>query len=155
LPVEAATSRAPLRDLEALLPHAGDMVLIDSVDAWNEKIIVCSSASHRRPHNPLRNAGRLSTFAAIEYAAQAMALHGALMAERTVQSGLLVSVRDFVLCAERLDDTSGELCVRATTIRRDRRGGIYTFEVEVEGRVLAAGQVGAILTPAARNVPAA
>ena len=68
------------------------------------------------------------------------------MADKSPQSGLLVSVRDFVPFADRLDDLGASLCVHAVEVRRDRRGGIYSFEMSAGGRRVATGQVGAILT---------
>jgi predicted hotdog family 3-hydroxylacyl-ACP dehydratase len=136
----------PFEEVATLLPHGGDMVLLDGVERWSETEIVCSTGSHLRAHNPLRHAHGLSTFCAIEYAAQAMALHGALMADKSPQSGLLVSVRDFVPYVDRLDDLGASLRVAAKEVRRDRRGGIYTFEMSAAGRKVATGQVGAILT---------
>ena len=146
-PPPGGSPKVDCGEIAALLPHGGDMVLIDGVDTWDDNEIVCSSNSHTNARNPLRHAHGLSTFAAIEYAAQAMALHGALTADKSPQSGLLVSVRDFVPLADRLDDVDTRLWIRATTVRRDRRGGIYTFEIGAAGSVLASGQVGAILTP--------
>ncbi len=83
----------PLLDhaaIAARIPHAGRMCLLDRVIAWDEDGIVCESDGHRTddrdrrrdgPH-PLVRDGALPATAAIEYAAQAMALHGALIGER-------------------------------------------------------------------------
>ncbi len=45
---------------------------------WDAQHIRCRSATHRLPGNPLRSQGRLGAACGIEYAAQAMAVHGAL-----------------------------------------------------------------------------
>ena len=65
------------------IPHQGSMCLLDEVLAWNEQRIVCSAVSHTSPENPLRLAGRLGSANGVEYAAQAMAVHGALLAPAT------------------------------------------------------------------------
>ena len=61
------------------IPHAGRMVLLDEVVEWDEEHIVCRSSSHQDRANPLYLAGQLSSVCAIEYAAQAMAVHGSLL----------------------------------------------------------------------------
>ena len=66
--------------IAARIPHHGTMCLLDAVDAWDSESIRCRATSHRDPANPLRDAGSLPATAAIEYAAQAMAVHGALLA---------------------------------------------------------------------------
>jgi predicted hotdog family 3-hydroxylacyl-ACP dehydratase len=67
--------------IEARIPHQGRMCLLDEVLDWNAQHIRCRTATHRALDNPLRSHGRLGTACGIEYAAQAMALHGALAGE--------------------------------------------------------------------------
>ena len=64
--------------IEKHIPHQGRMCLLDEVIEWNAQHIRCRTATHRAPDNPLRSHGRLGIACGIEYAAQAMALHGAL-----------------------------------------------------------------------------
>ena len=66
--------------IEQHIPHKGRMCLLDAVLSWDATRIRCRSASHRTPDNPLRAHGRLGAACGIEYAAQAMAVHGALVA---------------------------------------------------------------------------
>ena len=68
--------------IAARVPHAGAMCLLDSVVSWDEQHIECRAASHASPTHPLAQDGRLPATAAIEYAAQAMALHGCLVHEQ-------------------------------------------------------------------------
>jgi predicted hotdog family 3-hydroxylacyl-ACP dehydratase len=65
--------------IEARIPHQGRMCLLDQVIEWNAQHIRCRTATHRAPDNPLRAHDRLGIACGIEYAAQAMALHGALV----------------------------------------------------------------------------
>ena len=74
-------------DIATLIPHSGSMCLLDGVLSWDENTILCRTASHRLPDNPLRSNGRLAGVCGVEYAAQAMALHGGLT------GGGLTSVR--------------------------------------------------------------
>src|SRR5881398_1435622 len=71
-------------EIRRLIPHAGTMCLLDSVLGWDDESIVCTTNTHRDEANPLRRDGRLSALHALEYAAQAAAIHGGLRA-RAVQ----------------------------------------------------------------------
>ena len=64
----------------ARLPHAGRMCLLERLAAWDSESIVCHATSHRDADNPLRSGGRLHAVTGVEYAAQAMVLHGSLLA---------------------------------------------------------------------------
>ena len=66
--------------IAARIPHQGSMCLLDAVLAWDSGQIHCRASSHRQPDNPLRAAARRGAACGIEYAAQAMAVHGALLA---------------------------------------------------------------------------
>jgi len=128
--------------IEALVPQRGAMCLLERVLSWDAERIVCASASHRRPDNPLRARGRLHALAGIEYAAQAVALHGALAARdgRAIGSGVLASLRDVELQAERLDLVAGDLLAIADALVVERRHMLYAFRVEGDGRVLLTGR---------------
>lgn len=135
----------PSLEISALLPHGGDMVLIDRVEGWSEDDIVCSTNRHRSRQNPLRHSDSLPAFAALEYGAQAMALHGALSSGGVVRPGLLASVRDMRLFTDRLDDVSGVLWIQAVLLRRDPRAAVYTFHVGSADEVLVSGRVGVVM----------
>ncbi|HEY2635618.1 MAG TPA: hypothetical protein VGI51_12870 [Steroidobacteraceae bacterium] len=64
--------------IEQNIPHHGRMCLLDEVLEWDAQHIRCRSGTHRQPDHPLRSQGRLGAACGIEYAAQAMAVHGAL-----------------------------------------------------------------------------
>jgi predicted hotdog family 3-hydroxylacyl-ACP dehydratase len=64
--------------IERNIPHHGRMCLLDEVLEWDAQHIRCRSGTHRQPDHPLRSQGRLGAACGIEYAAQAMAAHGAL-----------------------------------------------------------------------------
>jgi predicted hotdog family 3-hydroxylacyl-ACP dehydratase len=66
--------------IERLLPQRGAMCLIDTVLDWDAGTIRCTSSTHRNPDHPLRGPLGLASANAIEYGAQAMALHAALAA---------------------------------------------------------------------------
>ena len=81
--------------IAARIPHAGSMCLLDGIEDWAEGFIVCRASSHRLPNNPLRTTNRLGIANGIEYCAQAMAAHGALLAgsNEAARVGYLTCVR--------------------------------------------------------------
>src|SRR5213075_1172850 len=62
------------------IPHQGSMCLLDRVLEWDAEHIRCEATGHSQPDHPLRAHGRLGAACGVEYAAQAMAVHGALVA---------------------------------------------------------------------------
>lgn len=134
--------------IAGLVPHSGAMCLLDRALAWDAEGIHCEADGHRDPGNPLRRGGHLPAVCGVEYALQAMALHGALAAGGAAQpAGYLSSLRDVSLggAAERLDTVAGPLGVRARALAAEAGGFIYRFEVEGEGRILLAGRAAIIL----------
>ena len=122
--------------IAARIPHAGRMCLLDRMLDWSAEHIHCSASSHTDPANPLRCEAGLLAPAAIEYAAQAMALHGTLNAALRHSGaapaplpGFLASARSVRLWLPRLDDVAGPLTVRAQRLRGDARQALYRFEI--------------------------
>lgn len=136
--------------IAAHIPHQGGMCLLERVLAWDAQHIRCSATSHRSLANPLREQGRLGAANAIEYAAQAMAVHGALLADagRPLGVGYLASVRGVRLHAERLDEVANELLVQATRLSGDDAVILYAFTVGAAGRCLAEGRASVVLDAA-------
>ena len=108
-------------------------------------------------HNPLRSADGLLAPCAIEYAAQAMALHGALIAlpGTAARPGYLASVRNVRLTVPRLDQIVGSLQVRAERLAGDARQILYGFAVSDEhGALLVDGRAVVVLdTPLSMEQP--
>ena len=130
------------------IPHQGRMCLLDRVESWNENGIVCRAVSHRAADNPLRAFDRLGAACGIEYAAQAMAVHGALLAspENTrARVGYLISVRGARLRVARLDDIADELDVHAACVTRSENNILYQFSVSAAGRLLLDGRATVVL----------
>ncbi|VWX63152.1 Predicted 3-hydroxylacyl-ACP dehydratase, HotDog domain [Burkholderiales bacterium 8X] len=137
------------------IPHSGSMCLLDRLVAWDERDIHCTTSSHARADNPLRTASGLLAPNLIEYAAQAMALHGGLLAPEGSEpsAGFLASARNVRLAIERLDDVQGALQVHATRVSGDATQILYEFAVRDDGRrVLAEGRAIVVLnTPLSSN----
>jgi predicted hotdog family 3-hydroxylacyl-ACP dehydratase len=130
--------------IRALIPHAGKMCLLDGVITWDDESIACMSGTHRDPANPLRRGARLSALHALEYGAQAAAIHGGLRARSAgapLPSAYLVAFRDVRLFVERLDDITFALDIRAARILGDAGNAIYESHVLADGDLLVQGRI--------------
>jgi predicted hotdog family 3-hydroxylacyl-ACP dehydratase len=146
-------------EIAALIPHSGTMCLLAALREWDTQHIVCSATNHRDADHPLRTRSGLLAPAAIEYAAQAMALHGALIGQSggaPATPGYLASVRGVQLHALRLDelpnpaDAPDELRIEATRQAGDARQILYAFSVSHAARPVADGRAAVVLnTPLA------
>lgn len=137
--------------IAAHIPHQGSMCLLDAVKEWSDSAITCRAISHADPANPLRAEGRLGAANGIEYAAQAMAIHGALIAgdDASPRQGYLTSVRSVSLHVARLDDLPGELDVQAERLSGDNNNILYQFSLSHAGRCLLEGRAAVVLDAAA------
>jgi predicted hotdog family 3-hydroxylacyl-ACP dehydratase len=126
-----------------LIPHQGTMCLLDEVVAWTADAIHARSRSHRREDNPLRSDGRLRAVHLCEYGAQAMAVHGGLVARAAgggAAPGFLVSLRSVELEVARIDDLEGALDVHAERLLGGDASWQYAFRIEHAGVVIARGR---------------
>ncbi|MDB5361920.1 MAG: hydroxymyristoyl-ACP dehydratase [Rhodospirillales bacterium] len=133
--------------IAALIPHAGAMCLLEQVVAWDERTIRCRAISHRDPGNPLAVDGRLGAACGVEYAAQAMALHGGLTGAvgGRPAAGYLASLRALVLRVDRLDDLAGDLVIEAERLAGEAASVSYRFSVSHAGLPLLSGRAAVIL----------
>ena len=134
--------------MAGLVPHAGAMVLLDRVEAWDAETVQCRARSHLDPANPLRRAGRLAACCGIEYALQAAAVHGALLAGGVAQAaGYVAALRGFELNVRWLDDPAlGELRVHAHLERQEASGLLYALAVRSgAGAPLLSGRASIVL----------
>ncbi len=145
--------------IEQHIPHKGRMCLLDEVLSWDARHIRCRSATHRTADNPLRAHGRLGAACGIEYAAQAMAVHGALVAASAPLAsamstsvrgsagtiGYLASVRNVALYVTRLDDLEADLIALAERVTGDGRTVLYEFSVWGAEQQLLSGRASIVL----------
>lgn len=124
------------------------MCLLDSVVHWDDRTIRCTATSHRDLSNPLRSSNGLTSVHLCEYGAQAMAVHGGLLALRDsggrAAPGLLAALREVEFAVGRIDDIAGTLTVAAMQQLVGGTGWLYTFEISVGPRWLARGRVSVI-----------
>jgi predicted hotdog family 3-hydroxylacyl-ACP dehydratase len=129
-----------------LVPHQGAMCLLEEVLEWDDNAIACRAVSHRDPANPLRGAGGLSAIVGVEYAGQAVAVHGGLTNKSgKPRVGYLAALRDVVCLVERLDTEPGDLTVRATKVAAESGRVLYDFRVDSGGRELLKGRLSVVL----------
>jgi predicted hotdog family 3-hydroxylacyl-ACP dehydratase len=147
--------------IERNIPHQGRMCLLDEVMEWDAQHIRCRSGTHRLPDHPLRSQGRLGIACGIEYAAQAMAAHGALAGGALARSsgrgalagsglkgagkgrskvGFLAGLRDVRLHVLRLDDVQADLICDALLVAGDHGSALYEFALRSEALRLLSGR---------------
>lgn len=142
------------------IPHQGSMCLLDGVDSWDEDSVICVASGHMSSENPLRAAGVLGIANAVEYAAQAMAVHCALLIEEkkaigasdeieAPKSGYLTSVRQVNWRRSRFDDVKDELRVSVRRMSGNDITVLYGFEIRAGGELLIDGRASVVLNAAA------
>ena len=127
----------------ACIPHHGTMCLWEAVQEWDQHQIVLSSTTHRQATHPLRQANQLHGVVLCEYAAQAMAVHGGLIAQaehRPKQAGRLAALHDVHLSVDRIDTLNGLLYCHAVCLARNGLSASYTFQLNHTGDPLATGR---------------
>ncbi|ARU04986.1 hypothetical protein CCO03_10090 [Comamonas serinivorans] len=133
--------------IAARIPHAGGMCLLDHVVRAAPDQLWAATRSHlRRPHPLIVRGDRLGAAHGVEYASQAMALHGGLLAGAAGSvtgahpgGGRLVSVRELRLAVPELarpgkaqagdgpDPAAQVLGVHVTLEAGDARQASYAF----------------------------
>lgn len=133
--------------IASLIPHAGAMCLLDRVLHWDQESIRCVSLRHRAADNPLRRAGRLGAICGVEFAAQAMAVHGRLAGglKGRPRGGYLASLRDVICRQERLDLLDDELVIDVRRLMGDERQAIYHFALGCAGLDVLSGRAAVVL----------
>ncbi|MBU6257716.1 MAG: hydroxymyristoyl-ACP dehydratase [Burkholderiales bacterium] len=135
--------------IAARIPHRGTMCLLASMSAWSAESIVCHAGGQRDIDHPLRSGGVLHAACGVEYAAQAMALHGTLAAidrGAAPRPGVIASLRGVTLHVARLDDIAGTIEVRAQRLAGDERQAQYAFTLrDAAARPLVEGRATVIL----------
>jgi predicted hotdog family 3-hydroxylacyl-ACP dehydratase len=132
------------KEIEKLIPHSGTMSLLSRVLKWDKDHIICLTNTHRCEHNPLRNRNTLSSICGVEYAAQAMAVHGALSSCSSVESsrlGFIASIKDLNLLVTSLDNIETDLEIEAKLLMSDSKFMIYQFSIRSEGIRLLFGRI--------------
>ena len=123
------------------------MCLLEDVVAWDVYRATVMARSHTSPENPLRRNGRLSALCLCEYGAQAMAVHGALVARgsgQALEPGMLVSLREVELTVPHIESMPEELLIEVERLAVGAGGLQYRFQVTCGGVELARGRAAVI-----------
>jgi predicted hotdog family 3-hydroxylacyl-ACP dehydratase len=134
--------------IAAMIPHGEDMCLLDEVLSWDAVSVRCVSRRYGGPKNPMRRPGGvLGAACGIEIAAQAMAVHGRLIAPDYGPAGVgyLASLRDVSLGVARLDAEPGDLIVEAERLMGDAGSAAYRFSITRGGAELLSGRATVLL----------
>lgn len=134
--------------IQQLIPHSGRMCLLDHARSFDHQGIICIATSHRLQTNPLRENNMLHSVCGIEYAAQAMALHGALISSppsKTPRAGRLAGIRSVEFVVSRLDDIQEDLEIYATQLLGDENSMVYEFTIKISNQVLLNGKATVVL----------
>lgn len=135
--------------IERCVPHAGAMLLLDSVTQWDSAHIVCSAQPPGTDH-PLARQGCVSSVAAIEYGAQAAAVHGFLIEQPSLhRPGVLAKLTDVQLHVSHIPSDLGALRVNARLLSRVAEGCLYEFDVQSVDGSIAQGRLMVAFTPLA------
>ena len=110
---------------------------------------------------PATRNGRLGAACAVEYAAQAMALHQACQAMSggtaigtRLPRGMLAGVRELQLFVPRLDDLDADLDITVTLLSGDATAAQYALQVDAGQRAVARGRATVILSAATATATA-
>jgi predicted hotdog family 3-hydroxylacyl-ACP dehydratase len=152
--------------IAARIPHAGSMCLLHSVASCTDNSIECMAISHTGSNNPLRHQGVLAPLSLIEYAAQAMAVHGSLLQERValkLQSeqdeqgehtqtpppqGRLVSVRNVELFTTDLSLHPAPMRLCCELLLGDAQSSTFSFTAHAGDQLLGQGRASVMLVQA-------
>jgi len=127
--------------IEGIVPHSGSMVLLESVINWDATHIDCSAAAPGAEH-PLARQGTVPAVAAVEYGAQAAAVHGFLVEQPAVpHPGMLAKLSDVQLHSSYIPTDRGPLSVNAQLLSRVALGCLYDFRVVCAGELVAHGRL--------------
>jgi predicted hotdog family 3-hydroxylacyl-ACP dehydratase len=135
------------------VPHKGAMCLLNRIESWSEESIRAIAIIHVEK-NPLTIDSKLDSTAAIEYAAQAMAVHGALLGEvaaargnpqRKPLMGFLASARSIVCHRPWLNDTSAPISISATRTAGTESPVSYDFSVQAGEVIYVTGKATVVL----------
>ena len=126
--------------IEERLPHSGNMCLLNRVIAANEQSLTAEAISHLDTSNPLIVDGRISAINGVEYAAQAMAIHGSLRSGKS-HAGYIATVRNIELNQEFLPQEQGSLLIQVEQLMSDDNGFSYQFQIHGHEQLILSGKI--------------
>jgi predicted hotdog family 3-hydroxylacyl-ACP dehydratase len=128
--------------IAALIPHGNSMCMLDEVVHYDRDHILCKSLHFARYENPLFETTPTNSLLLIEYAAQAAAVHSALL-----QSSLGKARPAFIGAVKQVEllksvsDNATPIEVLARCLLNEDKGAIYEISVSQHGDVLISGRL--------------
>ena len=147
-------SAAPLnhKEIEQRLPHAGTMSLLHEVIDADKNSLTARAKSHLETNNPLRLNGKIASINGIEYAAQAMAIHGSLLSDIS-PAGYIAAVRNIDINVPFFPETDAPLIIAVQRLMSDKNGFSYQFHIDCEQITLISGKITVFLTHESNLIP--
>ena len=141
-------------EIESRLPHSGNMSLLHEVIQADGNSLTALATSHLDIDNPLRLNGKIATVNGIEYAAQAMAVHGSLLSD-TPQAGYIATVRNIEIKVPCLPETKSHetktpLVIEVQQLMSNDNGFTYQFHISCQQQSLISGKRTVFLTQTSR-----
>ncbi len=128
--------------IEKILPHGPSMCLLDEIVDWDQHSIHAQTLSHQDEGNPMLDNGKLHSINAIEYAAQAMAVHSVLSSDQDNKlEGFLASVHDVKINCEYMEACAGPISITCKSLMQDAQGLMYLFNVTDDETTLINGRI--------------
>ena len=128
--------QAPLRskDIAELIPHTGNMVLLDEINQWDNNSITATAFSKAPHDNPLLEESdnyRFDSMLLIEYGAQAAAVHAALLSSGLGEQrpAYIGAVKNVAITQPNLDPTL-TITINASMLLANANGAIYDIECQ-------------------------
>jgi predicted hotdog family 3-hydroxylacyl-ACP dehydratase len=131
--------------ISELIPHQGAMCLWQEIVACDEDSICCRTRTHLLSDHPLKVFGALSLSALVEYGAQAIAVHGGVLAYQqaaaaTPQAGFIASVRGVKF--DRWNPSTAFLTVKARVLLADEASKHYAFSLyDADANQICSGRI--------------
>jgi predicted hotdog family 3-hydroxylacyl-ACP dehydratase len=115
--------------------------MLDEVTGWDDEQIQCRSTQFASDHNPLFEGGRLETVLLIEYAAQAAAIHAALLQSELgkPRPAYIGAVKNIELL-QAVDNTLA-IEISAHCLLNNSSGAIYEFVATQDNCALIKGRL--------------
>jgi len=134
------------QEIEQRLPHAGKMSLLDKVTHADRLTLSASAVSHLSSNNPLRLNHKLSSINGIEYAAQAMAIHGFLLSElkqteASTQTRYIATIRNIDIFTPFFPETESVIKIEVEQLMSDTNGFTYQFHISDGKKALISGKI--------------
>ncbi len=107
-------------------------------------MLLAQTYTHLNIDNPLKKNNKLKSIHGIEYAAQAMAVHGALL-DKKCQNGYIGSIRNVILNETYLPTHQSPLDIKVHPLMRSKQGFTYNFLVQCTNQLIISGKITIIL----------